>query len=461
VWPGEVNFYSLQSLDCYTPGIYDKLLMPNAEEFTITKKDQTVYRFSKILTSPLNNTYLLTSITDQNSNQVTLQYNNNGRLKWAKSPGNKYITFSYYPETESLKKGLIQYVKDSLALNRVLQYQYDSDRNLTGFIDAMGHTTSYTYDTTSRFDHFLTSITYPDGSTVSNTFDPNSKRLTAQSTISGSPETNVQISNPSPNHVSITDEIGNSIGMQFNDLGNISQLTSANGNASFEFNNPNNPTKPTNITDGMGFRTTISYDDKGNPLTIHKPQGVDYQYQWSSTNDLTLFTNPLNKQTHYSYTNGNLTSVQTPRGTSIMSYLPNGNITSFTNPLGQIQNYTYDAMNNLQTISDALGNTTTYDYDLAGRITSTTDAEGNTTNYSYFNNNLLANSTDALGRVTQYSYDLFGKLLGVTDARNHTTLMAYNDSTGLLAQMTDQIGNTAHYQYYDNGLQKSILLALL
>lgn len=457
VWPGEVHLYSLQSLECLTPGIYSKLLMPNAEEFTITKKDQTVFRFSKILTSPLDKTYLLTSITDRNSNQVTLQYNNSGRLKWVRSPGNKYITFNYYPETDLLKNGLIHYVKDSLALNRILEYQYDNDRNLTGFVDVMGQTTYYTYNTNYRYDHFLTSTTYPDGSVVSNTFDPDSKRLTAQSTIAGSPEPNILISIPTSNHISVTDEIGNSIGMQFDELGNISQLTSTNGNATFQFSDPNNPTKPTSISDGMGYTTAITYDIAGNPLIINKPHGALYQYQWNSSNDLTLFTNPLDKQTHYYYTNGNLTSVQTPRGTSIMSYLENGNLSSFMNPSGMVQNFTYDPMNNLQTKSDALGNTTTYNYDLAGRVTSVKDAESNTTSYTYFNNNLLANSTDALGRATNYSYDLFGKLTCVTDVLNHTTTMVYDPSTSLLDQMTDQLGNTSHFHYYDNGLIESIL----
>ena len=457
VWPGEVHFYSLQTLDCQTPGVYDKLLQPNAEEFTITKKDQTVYRFSKILTSPLTNTYMLSAITDRNSNQITLGYNNNGRLKWAKTPENKYITFTYYPETDTLKNGLIHYVKDSLALNRVFEYQYDTDRNLTGFIDAMGQNTNFTYDTVSRFDHFLVSITYPDGTVVTNTYNPASKKLTSQSTISGAPETSVQLTTPSANQVSVTDELGKSINMQFNEMGNITQLMSATGNATFEYNNSNNPTKPTTIVDGMGFVTQITYDENGNPLNISKPTGAVYQYQWNTTNDLTLYTNPLNKQTYYSYTDGNLTSVQTPRGSVTMTYSPTGNLLTYTDALGHIQQLTYNASNNLQTASDALGNETTFNYDLAGRKTSMTDANGNVTSYAYYNNDLLLSATDALGKVTQYSYDLNGKLTGVTDANNHATTMLYNDSTGYLQQVIDQIGNNTNYQYEDNGVLKSIL----
>lgn len=456
VWPGEVNFYDLATKEALSPGVYDKLQQPNAEEFTIRKKDQTVFRFSKILTSPLQNTYFLSSITDRHNNQISLHYNNNGRLDYAKTPGNKFITFTYYPDSDTLHQGLIHYVKDSLALNRIVEYQYDNNRNLILYKDVQGKTTQYAYDTTHPYDHFLTSVTYPDGTLTRNSYNSETKRLTGQNSISSSPETKIQLANIAPNTVRTTDEAGKSIDMQFNQNGNITQLMTANGNASMLYEDANNPTKPTKIIDGMGYETTITYDVNGNPLSITKPLGVVHTFQYNASNDLLAYTNPLGKQTIYNYTNGNLTSVTTPRGTTSMTYYPNGNLQSITDALGQTTQFDYDAMNNLQHKIDALGNTTSFAYDEAGRVEATTNANGHTTSNSYYPNDLLESTTNPLGFTTHYFYNEQGKLTKVVDAKSHATQSFYDNNTGLLSHVTDQLGHTSYNQYYPNGMAQSI-----
>lgn len=457
VWPDHIDLYNMVGLTAITPGLYDVLQQPNAEEYTITIKNQSVYKFSKILTSPLQNTYMLTSINDRFGNEVIMHYNDFGRLEYVKSPANRFIKFEYYPDDNETLSGLIKSVKDSLAINRTVQYQYDNQRNLISFTDAMGQITGYGYDSISPQDHFLARVNFPDGTTLNNTYDPESKRIIEQDLLS-SDKSNYKtaIGLPVNNQVNVTDAIGNKTGFSFNDHGNITSLITANGSAEFHFDDSNNPTKPTKISDGMGFTTEISYDQKGNPLWIKKPLGIRHQYVWNSTNDLIRYTNPKGIETNYTYQNGKLTSVLKPRGTISFTHFGNGNIQTVTDPLSQTTTFAYDASNKLTQIVDNIGNTTSYEYDNAGKMTRSTDANEAVTMFSYNLNDWLTAVTDAHGYVTQYDYDEKDRLTTVTDAKNNTTSMTYNDVTGWIDQTTDQLGNHTVLDYFNNGLLQSV-----
>lgn len=458
VWPDEINVFDDSTLESKTPGIYDILSKIDTAKYQIRKKDQTVFTFEKLgNVSNTNNTFLITSITDRYNNQIDFNYNNQGWLKWVKSPANRYISFSYYPESDDARYGLIHYVKDSLALNRSVEYIYDNQRNLIQFIDAKGQTTRYSYEGSNPFDHFLDTVTYADGTKIINTYDQATKRLTSQNFVSNQTEKRTNVSIPTANRVTIADENNKWLTMVSDRIGNITDLITPKGEAKFIFTDSlMNPTKPTEIIDGKGYVTHVEYNSKGDPLTIHKPDGITHQYQWNGSNDLTKYTNPLNNETNFIYTGGYLTSIVTTRGTTNITYFSNGNISTVNDPLSQTITYTYNTYNNVETISDILGNTTRYLYDGASRLTRLTDANNHSTIYHYDPNNLLESTENALSKITQYTYDGANRLTSVMDARGNSSSMTFNQFSGQLDYQTDQLGNQTSYKYFDNGLLKSI-----
>lgn len=454
-WPSEVHVYNV-SYQPETLGVYDELTKTGTTSFEIKKKNQTVFSFEQLSSKNIQSTFVLKSITDRFNNQVLLEYDAYGKLKWVKTPKNKYITFTYYPDSDPQRAGLVKYVKDSLALNRTIEYIFDDNRNLVKFIDVIGKETTYTYNQASPFDHFLAGINYPDGVNVSNTYDSLSKRITEQQIGSGKGVEKTTISLPENKQVTISDALNKTLQVDFDDLGNIEQLLTANGDVTYAYDNPAHPTKPTEIIDGMGYETTIEYDINGNPVRISKPQGIAHQYTWNSDNDLTTYINPKNIFTTFTYVNKKLTAVQTPRGTTNMTYYLNGNIQSITNALDQTTTFSYDANDNLKSIEDNLGNTTSYTNDAAGRVLTSTDANGNPGQFIYDDRDLLTKTIDALNHETKYGYDDNLRLTSVTDAMNNVTSMTYDNTTGWLDHSTDQLGNQTNYQYFDNGTLQSI-----
>jgi len=461
LWGDEFHMYNSQTLSCETPGVYDTLTYIDQNTCRIRKKDQSIFTFQRLGVNNINNTYWLTSISNRHGNTITLEYNSNGWLKHVKSPANRFISFTYYPSSDPHKYGLIRFVKDSLALNRTVEYIYDNQRNLTEFRDVAGKSTFYKYDENYPFDHFLTEITYPDGTKITNTYDVATKRLTNQNFISDNLSTVTSVSLPSAGQVRVTDEMKKFFDIKYNKIGNITELLNAAGDAKYEYTDTLiNPTKPTKITDGMGYVTTVTYNSMGDPTQINKPMEVKHYYTWNNLNDIESYTNPMGKTTHFTYNNGKLTNIQSPFGNlssvnTQFAYFDNGNVRSITDPLGRLTSLTYDGFNNLKTQSDNLENTTTYNYDNASRVISVTDANNNTNTYAYSPDDLLKSTTNPLNHATKYHYDAVGRLTDVEDAKSNKTSMFYQPNTGQLDKIRDQLGNDTYFSYFDNGLLRT------
>jgi len=447
--PSEINLYDRTSLLPITKGVYDKLIRQTEKTYRIRFKNQTEYVFEMM--NDKDSTAVLTSITDRHNNVIRLIHDDSRRLVSVKTPTNRSLEFTYFTDTD--KNYLIQSIKGPL--DRSIKFDYDENDNLIKFTDAKNQVTRYAYGA-STFGLYLDTITYADGSKIINTYNATTKRLTSQNSISNQTTSQLRIGELTDNKVSVTDERNKKLDLSYDVVGNITDLVSVSGSAKYKYTNPVNPTKPTEITDGKGFVTTISYNSMGDPEIIKKPLDITHQYEWNATNDLVKYTNPLLKVTSYAYTNGNLTEISTPRGKTNMTYYSNGNLETVEDPLNQTITYSYDGYNNVNAITDIFGHKTQYGYDDASRITKVTDANGQATNYFYDENDQLNTTTDALKNVTQYSYDPSDRLVGVTDARGNKSSMNFNNTTGLLDFSTDQLGKRTNYSYFENGTLKSL-----
>jgi RHS repeat-associated protein len=124
-----------------------------------------------------------------------------------------------------------------------------------------------------------------------------------------------------------------------------------------------------------------------------------------------------------------------------------GSTRELTNSQGQqTVTYTYDAQNNVLTVTDNLDNVTTYTYDAKGSLETVTDANDKLTTYDYDDADRLTSVVDALDQTTSYEYDANGNRTSVTNARDKTTTYAY-DALNRLESVTDPLSRVTSYEY--------------
>jgi RHS repeat-associated protein len=219
--------------------------------------------------------------------------------------------------------------------------------------------------------------------------------------------------------------------------------------------------------------------------SVTTPGGVVTSYGYDSSGDVAQVTDPLGLVTKYTYDNAGRELTQTqisnsyPAGlTTSYTYDGLGRVLTETSPLvtdrvtgavhTKVTTYTYDPDSDIltTTISDATGGdparTTTSTFTAHGQLASATDPLGNTTSYTYDPFGNLATRTSPAGLTTAYTYDAAGDLLT-------TTLQGYTgnpsnplppenlveesrayDPAGRLASVTNAVGTTTDYTYYDN-----------
>ncbi len=255
------------------------------------------------------------------------------------------------------------------------------------------------------------------------------------------------------------------------------------------------------ITNALGHVTQIStYNAHGQPLEVVDPNGLTTQLAYDSRQRLTA-RNVGGEVTDYQYdSNGQLTRVDLPDGSSILyaydtaqrhetvaDHLGNrieytldvrGNRTreDIFDPasiLAQTRQRVYDSLNRLAQDIGAQNQTTTYNYNNQGNLTSMVDPLNRTTTNGYDAlNRLVAMTQPSPGGgqpnpVTGYSYNGQDRMTGVRDPRNLATTYAINgfgdttqqvspdtgtitrtfDSAGNLQTSTDARGKVTAYVY--------------
>ncbi|MBO0889090.1 RHS repeat protein, partial [Candidatus Bathyarchaeota archaeon] len=225
--------------------------------------------------------------------------------------------------------------------------------------------------------------------------------------------------------------------------------------------------------DPNGDNTTYQYDILGRVTRVTYPLGVAYASY--SYNDVANYVNVTNENlwlTQQVYDGlGRLAKVQRYTGGT------NGG-TLYSN-----QTNTHNWQNQIVNQYDALGNLSNYTYDALGRLTQTKKPDGNVTKVSYNdvsswiiytdeNGNSRCNTLDRLGRiisvieysdtgcnpilisgsayVTNYAYDDAGNLREITNANGKITRYNY-DSLNRLTQTVYPDGTLESYTYDSNG----------
>lgn len=345
---------------------------------------------------------------------------------------------------------------------------YDSTPTLTGYLYTTENKTKETYNTSKK----LARIEYQGGEALDLTYDGSGRLST------------------------VTDEHGRTITLTYDGSSRVATAVTPDGTFTYTYDGNNNlieVEKPdtktreyhyedtsfvnalTGITNEDSVRiATWGYDAQGRADSSEHAGGVDeFSLTYNSDGTITE-TNPLGKQTTYTFTTINgvrritkidqAASTNTPAASMNYTYNSSGYLASITDWEGNVTNYVHD-QNGLETsrveavgtpeertttttwvpslrLPDVItenGKTTDYAYDGDGRqtsatVTDTNTSETRTTTYTYWSNSTGAGGQTILGRLkeidgprtdvtdkTTFTYDSDFRLIKTEDALGHET----------------------------------------
>jgi YD repeat-containing protein len=285
-------------------------------------------------------------------------------------------------------------------------FSYDTGGNPLTATDALGYTTTTTYNGQNE----PLTITDPLHHVTINTYDGKGNLHTTQNP--GGFTTTYAVDPTTGQVTSVTDPL--------------------NHTTSYGYTNSYHDR--TTVTDALSHTTTTAYDAAGRVTSV---------------------TDPLGHSTSYTYTisSGAVDTVTVDPGginaTTTTTLNAAGQKVAVTDPNNHTTSYSYDPRGLLKTVTDALGHQTSYTYDAAWNRTSVTDANGKTTTYAYNDAGQVLTVTDPNGvRQQLYAYDAIGRVSTHTDARGIVSTFSY-DLRGAVTQTTFSNGDHALSYSYD------------
>ena len=383
--------------------------------------------------------YNLTATENTVDGSVTIRHGDGHteRFTWNDS------TSSYDPPAGTFST--LEKIGDAFRLTLTDQtvYDFDTQDRLATITDRNGNITTLTYT-----GGLLTSVTAADGRALSFSYNA-ADRLEE---ITGPLGRTVQFGyDGDGNLTSITDPSGETTTYTYNGDHRLLTMTDANGHT-FVTNTYNSDGRVSQQEDAQGNLTTFVYDIENHKTIVTDPRGNTKTFQYDANLRLISKTDGLGNIEIYTYdADNNRTSVTDKNGnTTDYTFDNRGNGLTVTDPLGGVTTATYDTENNPLTVTDANGHTSTHTYDGNGNRLSSEDALGGVTTYTYYSdaarNGLLATMTDPLGETTTYDYNTQGDLTGMTDPLGSTVSYTY-DPGGRQLTSTDGLGNTTTFTY--------------
>ncbi len=443
------------------------LVRIDRDEYRITDQEGNVYTY-KGYAAPWREGQdpaagKIIAMEDRNHNRLTFTYDSEGRLGTITDSVGRQVSFGYNgPHIVSFTD----------VMGRTTQYQYDGNANLSAVRLPGGTSWSYDYDS----DHRLTRIASPGFGSETFAYEGgrvveikrngllaysyrynDDPKYVERSDVNGG---NTKYVYDDRNRiVEKVDAEGGNYHYQYTDTGRISRTESPKGIATEQYDEHG---RVVTQTDENGTKTETTYNEWGQPLTVHLTSSGGEEQTWSNTYDdkgnLIQTTDPMNHHKSYTYNELGLLLTETDeRGsTTAHTYDAFGQLKSMKDPFGKQILYEYGEDGRLQAATNKDGGRQTFQYDTGGRITSVTDALGNKTVYNYDSYGRLSTYTDALQHAYSYTYDDFGRVKAVLEPTGALRSYSY-DLYNRLTKMEGPQGAYLAYSYDKLGrwLEKS------
>ncbi|SCL34140.1 RHS repeat-associated core domain-containing protein [Micromonospora pallida] len=439
----------------------DALMSWNGDGWDLVRTDGMTWVFGE--NTPLQ------SIRDRHGNQITLTRSSGGQagdITQITSPNGRWIKLSY-------TSGRITRAQDNAG--RAVTYAYDTGGRLTEVTTPGGRTTRYTYDSAHRMTSVTdarnityltntydsagrvasqvmpngvtyqfayttdtngritkTTVTEPDGTLRSTSFDAN-RRVVAETSMVGTAQerTATTVRDAATGlPTALVDPHGRRTELAYGPTGELTSLTADAGTADAQTatvtaGGPYRQIRT--VTDAQGRVTTLTHDDRGNTVAVTDPAGRVTRYTYNEAGQVTSATDPLDNTTRYTYDQGDLVAVTDPLGRTTRSFVDAaGRTVATTDPTGVLTQLHYDPDNHVLSSVDGLGRTTAYEYDGNGNLTKVTDARGNSTRVEYDTSDRPVKVTDPLGATAQQAYDVLDRVVWHTDRRGKKTVTEYD-----------------------------------
>lgn len=366
----------------------------------------------------------------------------------------------------------------------VTGFSYDGRGNLLSRTDPLGRQWSWTYDS---FNNVLSEKAPNPSSTgpaaVQTTYGYSSGRLTSvtrrryidASAYDANTTTFTRADTAHPDDVtSVTDPDSKITTFTYApSTGDVLTATDPLGNVTrYAYDTIGRMTSTAKPNSGTSYPTTITYNARRQPLTVTEYLNSSTTATTTRTYDndgnLKTVTDPNGHVTQYSYDAADqLISVTRPDTTTLVSaYWPNGLLKEQRDGAGVVAfSYGYDPQGRLVTKTNGAGQTTTLAYDAAGRLASRAEPGGSCptggsgtlcTRYSYdaAGELVAVDYSDPATADVTYTYRPDGRRATMTDGTG-TTTSGY-DSLGRLTQTVDGAGATVGYGYNKRDLPTTI-----
>jgi RHS repeat-associated protein len=368
------------------------------------------------------------AVTDALTRTTTTTYNSRGWVAIVEDPRTNLFTYTYDNDGDLAIESDAGDGPADPGGGSLLSLAYDVLDRLTTMIDALGDTTTYSYDAVGN----LTGITDPNGHSQSAVYDARNRMTT------------------------YTDGLAHSTAYHFDDAGNLVSITDPlSHTTSYGYDALN---RVTTITDARTAVTTIAYDAARRTVGLTDPNGNHTTWAYDANDNLTTLTIPGGGTNAYVYDNDNelIDQIDADGRRITFAYDSGGRQTNerwldSSGATVRTITYTYDAANELTGAQDPDA-TLTFTYDSGGNLlaagTSGTAGEPLVTlTYSYSNSNDRLSMTDNLssvGRAT-YTYDDAHRLVSITQSFGGATGPQVSfgyDSGSRLTSIDRNVGGT-------------------
>ncbi len=264
------------------------------------------------------------------------------------------------------------------------------------------------------------------------------------------------------------DSLNVTVNRAWDDNGNLSSITDANGNVTaYTYDTLD---RTTSITLNSTETTTYTYVDNTDDILRNKvatmidPNDTKTEYSYELTGNLKgvllskqIYTSDndsyiLSDNESYTYNNlGQLVTKTIASGTDdavtySYTYDRFGNVITIKNPMDEVTQFAYDEWGNTIRKTNPLGESFVYVYDNANNPIKITDPEGFSTEIEYDKNSNKIVTIDARGNESYYLYDYSDSLLGAMDPLGNTVVTDY-DIFGNKLFVTNQNGALTSYEY--------------
>ena len=409
-WGDDLSYVFTYNVDgTYSPptGIHDKLVKNGDNTFTLTRPDQTAYHFKV--------NYYCDTISDENSNSVSLSYNSGNFVTGISDPSSRAISLTYDGSSR------ISTVTDPL--NRVWTMHYTTG-DLTSIDEPTINSTIYSTTVSYNSAHDITTLTSPGGRSQTFTYNSTDNSLASETDGCGNTSTWSYTSTAT----TISDANSHSTVHSYSN-GRLASVTDAAGQIeSYSWDSSNNRAL---VIDKRGFSWSSLFDSNGNVVKSSDPYTNAVTNTYNSHNRLLTSTDPL----------GHVTVT--------IVYDTRDNPTSITDALSHTVATTFTTYGLVNTTSDAQSHQTSFTYDADGNCTLVVDANSNQTSATFDGLSNRLTATDQLSHTTTWTLDAWKRVTSVATPAG-TTSIAYN-ADSLVTSATDSNSHTVSQTFDNNG----------